>query len=144
MTTVNTKKRLFIISSTFTMAIAAALVKQLGTENTDNYVVSISPFIYENVDEHIKMEYQHLGLFKDIKFYFDFCPPKKNFTNEGAIERFWNNINFDEIYSVYIHGAANHLFNQYPKADLYFMEDGTAAYLKMDNAEQINKRAKIH
>lgn len=148
---VNTKKRLFIISSTFTMAIAAALVKQLGTENTDNYVVSISPFIYENVDEHIKMEYQYLGLFKDIKFYFDFCAPKKNFKEEMShilsfnVKKFKEsigNVEFDEIYSVYIHGAANHLFNQYPKADLYFMEDGTAAYLKMDNAEQINKRAK--
>lgn len=145
------KKRLFIVSSTFTVAIAAALSKQLGNENVENYLVSISPLIYENVDEHIKREATQLGVFKDIKFYFDFCKPKKTFKDERShvisfdVKKFKesiNNVAFDEIYSVYIHGAANHLFNQYPNVDLYFMEDGTATYLKMDNAEVINKRAK--
>ena len=144
------KKRLFIISSTFTVAVAAALVKQLG-DGVENYLVSIAPLIYENVDEHIRREVEQLGVFKDVKFYFDFCKPKKNFKEEKShilsfnVKKFKesiSNVEFDEIYSVYIHGAANHLFNQYPKADLYFIEDGTATYLKMDNAEIINKRAK--
>ena len=145
------KKRLFIVSGTFTTAIAATLIKQLKDENTENYLVSIAPTIYENLDNHISIATQQLGLFKDIKFYFDFCPPKKMFKEEKKhilsfnVKKFKDsieNIEFDEIYSVYIHGAANHLFNQYPNADLYFIEDGTATYLKMDNAEFINKRAK--
>ncbi len=145
------KKRLFIVSGTFTTAIAATLVKQLGNINTENYIVSIAPTIYENLDEHIKAVVNQLGLFKDIKFYFDFCLPKKMFKEEKKhilsfnVKKFKDsigNIEFDEIYSVYIHGAANYLFNQYPKADLFFVEDGTATYLKMDNAEIINKRAK--
>lgn len=145
------KRRLFIVSGTFTTAIAAAIIKQLGNKNCEDYLVSIAPLIYEKVDNHIYEAAKYLGLFKDIKFYFDFCHPKKNFKEEKNCVLSFNvknfkdsigNIKFDEIYSVYIHGAANHLFNQYPDADLYFMEDGTATYLKMDNAELINKRAK--
>ena len=45
------KKRLFIISSTFTVAVAAALVKQLGDDGVENYLVSIAPLIYENVNK---------------------------------------------------------------------------------------------
>lgn len=145
------KKRLFIVAGIFTTAIAAALIKQLKFEDDDNYLVSIAPLLYENVDEHTKKEAEQIGLFKQILFYFDYCPPKQNYKDEKShifsfdLKRFRNDINhvmFDEIYSIYIHGAANHLFNQYPKADLYFVEDGTATYLKMDNAEKINKRAK--
>ena len=147
----NIKKRLFIVSGTFTTAIAATLIKQLGNTNAENYIVSIAPAIYENLDEHIKAAVTQLGVFKDLKFYFDFCAPKKMFKEEKKhilsfnVRKFKEsigNIEFDEICSVYIHGAANYLFNQYPKADLYFVEDGTATYLKMDNAEIINKRAK--
>lgn len=145
------KKRLFIVAGTFTTAISAALIKQLNTPNCENYLVSIAPTLYENVDVHIKNEAQRLEIFKEIWFYFDFCAPKSKFKEEKPhvlsfnVQKFkaaTGNIEFDEIFSVYIHGAANHLFNQYPKADLYFMEDGTAAYLKMDNASKINKRAK--
>ena len=148
---VKMKRRLFIVSGVFTTAIAAAIIKQIGNENTENYIVSIAPTIYENLDEHIRMAVKQLGVFKDLKFYFEFCLPKKNFKEEKKhvlsfnVRKFKDsigNVEFDEIYSVYIHGAANYLFNQYPNADLYFVEDGTATYLKMDNAEFINKRAK--
>jgi len=146
-----TKKRLFITAGTFTTAVSAALIKQLNTPDTENYLVSIAPTLYENVDAHIKKEAELLGVFKKIWFYFDFCAPKANFKDEKKhilsfdVRKFkehTENIEFDEIFSVYIHGAANYLFNQYPKADLFFIEDGTASYLKMDNAEKINKRAK--
>lgn len=145
------KKRLFITVGTYTTAISAALIEQLNEPNCENYLVSIAPTFYENVDEHIKMEAQQLGIFKQVLFYYDFCLPKSNFNNEKKHILSFNfqkfkeatgKIDFDEIYSVYIHGAANYLFNQYPNATLYFMEDGIATYLKMDNAEIINKRAK--
>lgn len=145
------KKRLFIVAGTFTTAIAAALIKQLKLTNDDNYLVSIAPLLYENLDSYTKAEADKLNLFKETYFFFDFCPPKQNFKDEKShifsfdVKKFkytTNNIEFDEIYSIYIHGAANHLFNQYPNADLYFMEDGTATYLKMENASRINKRAK--
>lgn len=151
MTNKQTKKRLFIVAGTFTTAISAALIKQLGQKDCEDYLVSIAPLLYENLDNHIKVEAIQLGLFKQILFYFDFCRPKSEFKNEKThilsfnVKKFreaTNNVQFDEIYSVYIHGAANYLFNQYPQADLYFMEDGVAAYLKMENAERINNRAK--
>lgn len=147
----NPKKRLFIVSSLFTTAVVGALIKQFEEENVENYLVSIAPILYENLDNHIKIASEQLGVFKQVSFYFDFCQPKKNFKEEKKhvlsfdVKKFKDsigNVEFDEIYSVYIHGAANYLFNQYPNADLFFVEDGTAAYLKMENSELINKRAK--
>ncbi len=145
------KNRLVIIAGTFTTAIAATLLKQLNDNNTDNYLVSIAPTLYENVDEHILEEAKSLSAFKDVLFYFTFCSPKKQFKDEkkhilsfdiNKFKQATNNIEFDEIISVYIHGAAHNLILKYPKAKLYFMEDGTASYLKMENAEALSKQAK--
>lgn len=146
-----TKKRMFITAGTFTTAVAAALIRQLGNKNCENYLVSIAPTLYENVDKHLQDLAKQTNLFNGIYFYFDYCLPKHNFSDEKKhilsfnFEQFKEaigNVEFDEIYSVYIHGAANNLFNHYPNANLYFMEDGIAAYLKMDNAKKINDRAK--
>lgn len=145
------KKRLIITAGTFTTAVSAALIRQLKDKDTENYLVSVAPFLYENLDEHIREEAGKLGVFKQILFYFDFCAPKKQYKDEKShilsfdfnkFKESTDNIEFDEIISVYIHGAAHNLINKYPKAKLYYMEDGTASYLKMENSEILDKRAK--
>ena len=105
------KKRLFIVSSLFTTAVVGALIKQLNDKNAENYLVSIAPILYENLDNHIKRAAEQLGVFKDIRFYFDFCQPKKNFKEEKNhvlsfdVKKFKNsigNIEFDVYASTYL------------------------------------------